>query len=448
MGSFYIKNKMIKKYIKYYNIPIYNMIKPQKLIYRGITIFIELKEYRMGNQYMKKIFISFMMIIFIFSGCISKKEDTKYISKDKAQVAINDEIKDKNLLKEYDVSLGTKGERKLINEIIKIKEIAVKEKDIKKYMKTINESDKEYYSEQRHWFEDIQASDIENYTLEVKGYTKIDNSTFLVALEQKYRFNNMNYDLEFKQVYKKTSDGIKDCDLNFKIKQTEHFIIKYFDDFEDKIDEFSKGAEKAYDIVLTNYGKVPNDKTVIKLYNDVELLRQSVKLSFAWNFSGWYEYPESIKYMENKGLSSEFFRGIAHEIIHKVTIKQTNNNMPYWFGEGLAEYFSLHENVRNRMRSNKSIKELQKINLERLKDFNEVRDYYVSSTCLVIFIVDKYGKNKLENIIDELGKYPLQEKVIGEIYKENQKTFADVLSKVLGITIEELDEQWKEYLEV
>ena len=93
--------------------------------------------------------------------------------------------------------------------------------------------------------------------------------------------------------------------------------------------------------------------------------------------AGWYEYSESIKYI---GAGQVISSGFAHEFIHKATIKDSNNNMPYWFAEGL-KYITLRTIMQSWLKE-MIIKELIDSNLEQLKDKDVLR-YFGSAQCAV-----------------------------------------------------------------
>lgn len=323
-----------------------------------------------------------------------------------------------------------------IKNFIKTQEKYIKEKNKEKYIKTLSKEEKEYYHEKIHWFDDIISADITEYSLEVLKVEKIDYSKFKTHLLQKYHCNGRDYSLEYSNIYKIVDNEILDYDLDFKNVETEHFIVKYIGELELK-DWICEEVEKGYNIVLKNYKEVPKERTIIKLYDDRELLRQSVKLSFGWQFAGWYEYPESIKFLEFENRTNSFSRGIAHELIHKITIGESANNLPYWLAEGLAEYFSKEVSVTDSYKPAFKLSQLEKIDLE---NFNgNISDYYMTSRYYVETIINKYGTDKVKEILKGLSSYGLEEKTSGEIYLESNKKFHEVVRKILNTSFEELD---------
>lgn len=371
-----------------------------------------------------------LILCFSFSGCEVPSKENNSISKNQGTTSYQRNGGNTILSQKIESA---------VKDIINTKVEAVQQKDIEKYLNTVNKEDKEYYAEQKHWFQDILVSDIQDYSLQVlKIEEKLENS-YLVSLYQKYSYAGKKYDMKYKAIYKVIGADVFDCDLDFYIKETEHFTIKYSSKKDKLAESFAKAAEEAYDLVLENYGKVPEDKTVIKIYDNADFLRQFVKLSFQWNMAGWYEYSEAIKFI---GMESEAKAGgLAHELIHKVTIKESNNNMPYWFAEGVAAYYSGDNIINHPARKRMSILQLENTDLEKLTNNLDIISFYGSAQEVIEYIISKYGEESIHEIIEELSKFPLEDKTGSEVYKRNIEIFNIVAKKVLDKTTGELDQE-------
>jgi hypothetical protein len=384
---------------------------------------------RFGGNALNKIvsiFISFTLCLCLL-GC--KDKTTVQENSTNNNLILNKEEKSDSF-----ISMEARSE---IKKLVSLKVEAVEKKDLNRYMSTVNKEDKEYYAEQKHWFQDILVNDIKNYNLEVIDIEKKAEDIYLVNLKQQYSFQNKNYSLKYQAVYKTTKTGTLDSDLDFDTKETEHFIIKYTVTNKELSDKFAKAAEEAYEIVKYNYGKVPEDKTVIKIYEDMDTLKQFVKLSFQWDMAGWYEYSESIKFI---GAGSEAHpEALAHELIHKVTIRETNNNMPYWLAEGLATHYSGNKIVAVSSRKKMNIGEMQSTNLEKLTNMIDIMSFYDSAQEAVEFIISTYGEEGIDQLVLELSKYPFEDKTGSEVDKKNIETFNIVAQKVFGKNTGELD---------
>ncbi|MDP4088630.1 MAG: peptidase MA family metallohydrolase [Bacillota bacterium] len=358
-------------------------------------------------------------------------------TKDKSNEIVKDTIQKQEQKQENKVPAVSSQAAQAAAALVQKKQDAVNKKDIEEFMNTVNTNDREYYAEERHWFQDIQVNDISGYKLEIVDITKEEEGSYLVDLNQTYTFGGKKKSLKYKAVFKDSEGGMTDFGLDFKEKETDHFIIKYMEKSEKLAGDFSRAAEEAYAIVKSNYGKVPEDKTVIKIYDDMETLRQFVKLSFQWDMAGWYEYSEAIKFI---GWSSEVrAESLAHELIHKVTIKDTNNNMPYWLAEGLATHYTEKPIKSGSLKKPMSIEKLESIDLEALTDNTEISSYYKSAQNAVELIIGKYGEKALRDILQELSKHPFQDHTGSEVNGKNIQLFDEASKKVLGKSTVELD---------
>lgn len=338
-----------------------------------------------------------------------------------------------------------------IEELIQVQLTSIVHNDIESYIKTLDPSKPHYIAEKKSWFRDIVSSNIDDLEIEVIDSKKLNEKEVLVTLNQNYTFNGREYNLVFENKYIKNKDRWFDADLNFNEIETDHFVVKYLDGYEKTAQLAAEGAEEAYDIIIKRIGIKPKDKTVIKIYKDKELLRQSVKLSFAWQFAGWYEYPESIKTLVYD--SKDIYKSIiAHELTHKITISVSNNNLPYWFSEGLAEYFTNYYNLNiDSLESYDviwrwNIKQLENKNLETMTQNDDIRNYYASSGLIVRYISQKYGRDKVVDLVKALGKFTYQEGTGSEVDSIAVKRFEKILPEVLGKTVKQLEEEMEKYI--
>ncbi|KXG74744.1 hypothetical protein [Thermotalea metallivorans] len=348
-----------------------------------------------------------------------------------------------------------KAKREIID-LIKYQEKLVNEKKVDEYVSTLSWKSPEYVAEKKSWMRDIKNNDIQGYTLAVEKIEIVDQQVAYVDIIQNYHFQNKNYQMRYPLVVMKERGSWKDGDLKFNSIYTEHFEIKYFDSSKKYAKKIRTVCEEAYENVKERYGEAVEGITVIKLYKDKEMLRQSVKLSFGWQFAGWYEYPESIKTTEFED-AQQYREILEHELIHKLTIKKSNNNLPYWFAEGLAMYFSNFENQPeiystktyyvNSYRDHwMNIEQLEKLNLEAMEREEEISNYYDGSGMIVKFMIETYGLNAVKKIVEVLGQYDYQEGTGAEVDRISVKRFHQVVPKVLGISVDELDGAWEKYL--
>lgn len=342
-----------------------------------------------------------------------------------------------------------------IAEVVKTKIEGVKEKDAEKYLGTVDKGNSSYYREQMRWIQDIQANNIENYNLEIVKMELVDENNAVVTLKQTYKYKYKNYEVQYDARYVKTEDGWKDSDVNFSTKETEHFIVKYMEG-DQNLDKVINEAEKAIDIISGRYGRSPKEKILIKVYKDRELLRQCTKLSIEWQFTGWFEIGEGLKVFSGRETEYNYESLFAHELTHKLTMEDSNNNMPYWFAEGLAMYYANFpdrggnpiELGRYDVKDfNISIERLEKMNLEVMTANYDIGRYYGVSGMIIEYIAENYGEEKVVEVIEKLGEYPFNDNLDSESYdKENQQKLREVIQDVMGKSLDEISVEWLAWL--
>ncbi|SHJ93319.1 hypothetical protein SAMN02745975_03262 [Geosporobacter subterraneus DSM 17957] len=344
-----------------------------------------------------------------------------------------------------------------ITALIQAQETAVRQKDMEGYMDTIVSQDDTYRAEKNSWMRDILLNDIEEYKLKVRSIELIHKNEAKVQIQQQYTYNGEAYQVQFPLRLVRENQQWRDGDLFFETIDTENFQIQYFSPSKKYAAMIAEVCEAARQNIINRFGEDLQDRTFIKLYQDRELLRQSVKLSFQWQFAGWYEYPESIKTSEFP--DTETYRMIIeHELLHKLTIQASNNNLPYWFSEGLAVYYANIPNepeedyTKERYLSNYgedalTIGLLENINLETLVEDREISNYYDSSGMIVKFMVERFGPEKVKAVVKALGQYPYQAGTGAEVNQGAVERFREVLPKTLGVTVEELDMAWQKSLQ-
>jgi hypothetical protein len=329
---------------------------------------------------------------------------------------------------------------------------AIQEKNVEKFLATIAPDKTAYKREQQHWFEDLIASPVTEYQLEIRDLVITPPMSVDVTLAQSYKLKGERQELTFHERYTQTERGYLDSDLMFEKLISKHFLIYYTDGDRATAEKVQVDAEAAYADLQKRYPhEEPEGKMLeIKLYPDPELMRQSVKLSFAWQFAGWYEYGEAIKISSKPGPQGYYQGKIQHEMVHELTIGQSNNNLPYWFAEGLAVYYSAAPEfgVPVLPMTYTSMASLEQVNLEALTDNQQISQYYNQAGNIVSFLAKTYGEGIVRTMVDELSSYPYQSGTTSQHEELNHQHFRATVSQVLGRkTFEQLDLEWQNWIQ-
>lgn len=242
-------------------------------------------------------------------------------------------------------------------------------------------------------------------------------------------------------LYKNENGRWLDCGYDFRILETERYYLKYMEG-ETRVEEFREMIDIAYDNLETIFEERPDENFEIKLFYDREMLRQRTIPSIGWLFTGWGEPNESLKIYTGRPASYGGYNGVLqHEVVHHITIKICNNNLPVWILEGAAMYYDsayfdhgLSTTLSNLKKENikLTVDYLENKDLYNAEIQQEIWDWYNASYIYTGYIVETYGHGKYMELYYEAGNITLDE----------------ILMSVLGITKEELTESYLEWLEI
>jgi hypothetical protein len=140
------------------------------------------------------------------------------------------------------------------------------------------------------------------------------------------------------------------------------------------------------------------------------------------------------------GNDSEIGRIIPHEVSHHVFYQATLNpfnHAPYWLDEGLAIYYQ--EAGQNELAAvlesaiaEGRITSVRALNSPFAFEQEAFRTSYAQSWSIVGFIVAEFGQEKLGALV--------------RVYRDGV-SHADAVQLALGVSLEELDAQWKASIE-
>lgn len=327
--------------------------------------------------------------------------------------------------------------------------------DYDAYMHDITKTNQFYFNEQERWFMEMIDNSIRNIDLEVVEIEILDELTAVATIHQTHQTYE-NFDFEYPLLFKYETDGWKDYGYDFESIKTDRFTIKYMLG-ERKVDTFEDMLNDAFDHLAEIYSLKPLDDYEMKLFLDQELLRQRTVPSNPWLFVGWSEPDESLKVYTGYDISYEQYAGIIqHELVHHITIRMCNNNLPLWLLEGIAmfdgsAYYGLENSSLlasiSKEGVTQTIDDLETNDLNQDLTSEQVYDFYRSSYMYVKFIHDTYGRDTLMAIFETAGEKPFHDSTLNETFEaNNQRTAEEVLLSVLDMTKEELSFEYLTWL--
>ena len=350
------------------------------------------------------------------------------------------------------IDKADQGMEAAINALIARKVESVKETDLEGLISILDPEDKELQTEQANWLIDIKTNPIENYSLKLVDLEKTSETEYKAKLRQQYVEAGKDYKLDYYNKYRLTDGKIYDAGNYFEELKQDNVTIKYTSANKKLAVDVIGDMNQLYNENIKRWGFKPDRPMVIKMFDDIEELRQSSKFSM-WQCAGWYEYGESVKmYASEPFASNESMKNVVnHEMTHLFTVEKSAGNLAYWLSEGIASYYEMKQSQRTpsqlMLEMNirlLTIEELESIELEKLEDQQQISDYYNNSHIITSFIIERYGEEKIIEILDELSKLPSYTGTTSENDKHYREYLSQVLPKVLGVeNYEAFKQQWK-----
>lgn len=341
---------------------------------------------------------------------------------------------------------------KYIESLIEAKVQSVNNTDIEKLMSILDPEDLELQTEQSNWLVDIKQNPIQEYSLDLLKLEQIDEDIYKARLRQIYKKDNKEYKLEYNNEYKRINGKIFDAGNYFEELKQGNITIKYTEANKNLAEKIINDMNQLYDENISRWNITPSRPLVIKMYDDIEELRQSIKFSM-WQCAGWYEYGESVKMYMTKSLADEerIKQVVNHEMTHLFTVEKSAGNLAYWLSEGIASYYEVQQSqkapkqlIRGMNINLLTIEELESMELEKLENRQKISDYYNNSHLVTAFIIERYGEDKIIGILNELGKLPSFKGTTSVNDEHYRKYLSEVLPKVLGIAdYQTFKQEWK-----
>ncbi len=392
---------------------------------------------------MKKLLI-IILLVFILTGC--SDNTVKNVDKQTATITkkVTPTITEKVTPVDY---------TDIIANVMTIKIEALNDKDLDNYMTTISKSDEYYINEQKRWFTEMTKDGMKNYQLDITNIDQKDENTIIATINQKH-FYNEQFDITYplKLVFE---EGMwKDAGYDFLVYEGDGFTLKYMKG-ETKVEEFATLIKEAYENLAEVFEEKPDENFQIKLFHDREMLRQRSIPSIGWLFTGWGEANESLKLYTGHENINEYLNTIQHELVHHITMRICNNNLPGWLADGVAlEYGSYLQSGGNAITHKTATKEQLVGDFDFLENADgmweateqsETWSWYDTAHMYTYYIIEKYGHDKLMDMFYEAGKKPYNENVMNpDFAKQNAETMSEVMEKVLGQT---KDEFYNDYID-
>jgi hypothetical protein len=232
--------------------------------------------------------------------------------------------------------------------------------------------------------------------------------------------------------------------FNWKVIETEHFNIYYYDEMQVVASIGAAYAEEVYDELKIKLNHVVTYKIPLIFYNtSLHFQQTNTTPGFIPDgVGGFFEFLKGRVVIPNTGSLSDFKHVIRHELVHvfvttkilriqKDHKKNISSFPPLWFTEGVAEFLSTKVDAQAEMVMRDAVINNNFFSLDQMNLIYGTFLMYKEGQNFLEYIKDVYGEEKVIQFIDNFWMY---------------SDFEDVIAYTIGKPIEEIDKGWLIYL--
>ncbi len=239
----------------------------------------------------------------------------------------------------------------------------------------------------------------------------------------------------------------------FKKYESPHFLI-ILDEKQDAIlaDYLMDTLEKTYQIMAEKYGFQSQQKIRIEVFPDAKtfsfastLSARDIEVTGAVGLAKFNKLmvlsPKALVY------GYRWLDAISHEFMHYVIVRLTANKAPIWFHEGLSKYEEtqwrngssylspLYQTLLARAHAEGKLITFGRMepSLIKLETPEDVQLAYAQAALAIDFIISKVGHEGLKRVMTRMAA-------------SRERGASEAIQEVLGLTFDEFENQWKEYL--
>jgi hypothetical protein len=228
--------------------------------------------------------------------------------------------------------------------------------------------------------------------------------------------------------------------FKWKVLNTEHFNIYYYDDFGELAEIGAQIAEEAFDEYKVKFQHYITHKIPLIFYNTHTHFEQTNITSgfIPEGVGGFFEFLKGRVVIPYLGSVEKFRHVIRHELVHVFMVTKLLTQIsdyrssaerlpPLWFVEGLAEYWSTSWDTQSEMIMRDAVLNGIFAPLSNIESIYGSYLMYKEGQKFLEFVSDYYGEDKILAILNNFWKF---------------KKFNELLEFVLDDSLEKIDERW------
>ncbi len=232
--------------------------------------------------------------------------------------------------------------------------------------------------------------------------------------------------------------------FDWHVLRTDHFDVYYYPEAEALARIGAAEAEAAYDTLSSRFATSLGNRVPIVFYaTNLHFKETNITPGFIPDgVGGFFEFLKGRVVIPADGNLGRFRRVIRHEMTHVFTFNRLarvlrdhrtsgETQLPLWFTEGLAEYWSGPPDMQHEMILRDEIASNSFVPLHDLDRIAGTFTMYKEGEAFCRFVSETYGEERLLELIDEA-------------WRDTQ--FNDVLAYVLGEDADAVSDRWEAYV--
>ncbi|MCX8010135.1 MAG: hypothetical protein N3A61_03200, partial [Ignavibacteria bacterium] len=239
--------------------------------------------------------------------------------------------------------------------------------------------------------------------------------------------------------------------FDWHVLKTENFDIYYYPEIQELAEIGAKFAEEAYLDLQEKFNHTVIQRIPLIFYNTHLHFQQTNTYPgfLPEGVGGFFEFMKGRVVIPSDGSLAQFNHVIRHELVHvfmtsKILRIQKDHrlafeiNIPLWFSEGLAEYWSTKWDSQAEMILRDAVLNEYVVGLARMDEIYGSFLMYKEGQKILSYISKVYGEEKILKLIENSWK---------------SKDFSEVMKITIGKNYEDFDTEWlyslkKEYFPI
>lgn len=228
------------------------------------------------------------------------------------------------------------------------------------------------------------------------------------------------------------------------VLKTEHFDIYFYPEMRELAEIGAASAEETYAFLEDKFNYNVNNRIPLIFYSNHTHFQQTNTIPYILpeGVGGFFEFIKGRVVVPSNGSIPDFKRVIRHELIHVFThslhyriLKDHRKThfpeLPLWFVEGLAEYWSAGWDEEADMFIKDAVLNGYLVPLQAMYQIYGSFLMYKEGQAILKFIADTYGEEKIIELIHNTWK---------------EENFSNVMKLTLGLDFEQFDRAWLYHL--